>query len=205
MSDTQQAVLNKSRKDKYIMILSLPKCFRNINVTKQTVPDNSQVNLDTLQFSMYGSPVPEIIVPEMVTPFSGQNIMLSSHSREAYQPLSVLFTVDNEYKNYWYIWKWLDLLNGAKKGIADPNKLLMTSYDPTVPTATNTQLRDYTTNISIIGYDEYNQPKIEFKYIGALATRLGRIEYNYRDSGEIECSFTFAFSQMDSILTNINP
>lgn len=197
-----QPVLNKARKDKFDLILTLPKCFKNININKQQLPAKGEVNLDSLQFSIYGSPVPDIAVPEMQVPFSGQTPRLSSHTREAYEAITVNFAVDNQYKNYWYLWKWLGILNDSRRGYSDAEKLLRKIYDPST-TATNTQLEDYSTKITIVGYDEYNKETVRFDYFGSFITKLGRIDYNHRDGEEVNCNFSFVFSQMDVNLVSV--
>ena len=54
----------------------------------------------------------------------------------------------------------------------------------------------YKTTISVYGLDEYNKRVIEFKYIDAFPTSLGNINYNYKDSGEIETTMTISYSQL---------
>ena len=76
--EINQSVLNKSRGDKFIMVLNLPQALRGL---KSSTRSNTKVDFDTLQFTIKGSPVPDIIVPAVFLPYGGQEIKLSSHSR----------------------------------------------------------------------------------------------------------------------------
>ena len=60
------------------------------------------------------------------------------------------------------------------------------------------------TNITIYGLDEYNNKTIKFDYIRAFPVALQGIEYNDRDSGEMECSFNFAYHQLKITLLPVN-
>ena len=61
-------------------------------------------------------------------------------------------------------------------------------------------MHSYETNITVYGFDEYNNKKIQFDYIRAFITGLGEITYDYREPDQIESSFTFAFSQLKTQL-----
>ena len=86
-----QSQLNKSRKDKFLLVLNLPPALRNIQ--QQNLRDNNAIQQDTLQFSIYGTVIPEIIVPERIAGYSGQSYKVSSNSREPYPNISVNFTI----------------------------------------------------------------------------------------------------------------
>jgi len=62
------------------------------------------------------------------------------------------------------------------------------------------KFKDYQTDLTIYGLDEYNNEKIKFTYTKAFPTDLGGINYNYREDGEIESSFTFVYSQLHTLL-----
>ena len=48
--------------------------------------------------------------------------------------------------------------------------------------------------------DEFDNERIKFVYTKAFPTDLGSINFNYRESGEIESSFTFVYSQIHTDL-----
>jgi hypothetical protein len=185
---TQQSNLNRSGKDKFLLVLNLPQVLR-----KRALEDSS-ISIDPLQISIYGSVVPSIIVPPNEARFGGQSYNVSSYTRPNYAPLTVNFVVDNQFKNYWILWKWLTILN-------DPLGSYYSGTDPKLETFKDRvetgSLTEYQTNFSVLGLNEYNQNKIEFLYYNAFITNLGGISYNYRDPEIIESTAEFQFSQLD--------
>ena len=149
---------------------------------------------NALQFSVFGSVIPEISVPEVTAGYSGQTYKLSSHSRPPYNNITVNFTVDNRFNNYWVIYKWLNILNNEKESFYNTD-------DPvTIPTnytklPVDLQPSQYQTDLTIFGKDEFDVNVIKFTYTKAFPVLLNGIDYNYREAGEIESSFSFAFSQ----------
>jgi len=182
-----QAMLNKTRRDKFIMVVTPPEILRPI--VNQYERNNSNVNLDSFQFSVYGVVVPTISIPEVETRYAGQVLKVSSHARPSYGNVSVNFTVDNLFNNYWFVYSWLKILNDDKISIPNAKQ---DNMDP--------KLNEYGTTITVYGLDEYNNNKIKFEYTGAIPVELGGINYNYRDSSEAESTFTFSFFQFQATL-----
>jgi hypothetical protein len=185
----QQSVLNKSRVDKFKLVFQLPNALKKIN--KRQDRKNTTVLQDSLQFSIYGTVVPSITVPALEIRYSGSTLYNSSHSKNPYPPVTVNFTIDNEYNNYWVIYKWLDLLHSEYTGVFDADDLISDDV-----------FKDYQTDLTVYGLDEFNNEKIKFTYTKAFPTDIGGINFNYRDSAEIESSFTFVYSQMHTALLN---
>lgn len=185
----QQSVLNKSRVDKFKLVFQLPNSLKKIN--KHQDRKNATVMQDSLQFSIYGTVVPAITVPALEIRYSGSTLYNSTHSKNPYPPVTINFTIDNEYNNYWVIYKWLDLLHNEYTGLFDADDLI----DDNV-------FKDYQTDLTVYGLDEYDNEKIKFTYTKAFPTEIGAISFSYRDSGEIESSFTFVYSQMHTVLLN---
>jgi len=189
-----QSQLNKNRLDKFLLVINLPPVMRNINNQSLRVRSNATVNENSVQFSVFGSVIPEISVPEVAAGYSGQTYKLSSHSRPPYNNITVNFTIDNRFNNYWAIYKWLDILNNEKESFYN-------SDDPTIPPVEYTKLpvklspSQYQTDLTIFGKDEFDVNVIKFTYTKAFPVLLNGIDYNYREPGEIESSFSFAFSQ----------
>jgi len=180
-----QSMLNKARKDKFLMVLTPSKFLRDkINNLER---GNDTINLDSFQFSVFGIDVPDITIPQVETSYGAQVLKVTSYSRPSFNNVNVKFTVDNNYNNYWFIYSWMNLLNDDKTAI--PNQ---GSYPPL--------LDDYSTTITIYGLDEYNKNKIKFEFHQVIPVKLGTIAYNYRDSGEVESSFEFSFFQL---ITNL--
>ena len=110
----KQAVFNKARKDKFIMVITLPKILREINSDILSQRSQSLIKQEALQFSIYGSPVPETSVPQQALGIYGQTYNVTSQVREPYAPITVNFTVDNRFSNWWVLWKWLEVLNDPR-------------------------------------------------------------------------------------------
>jgi hypothetical protein len=107
------------------------------------------------------------------------------------EPITVNFTVDNGFNNWWVLWYWLNVINNSTAGGYNAN---MVSPGPN---AFANKTTTYQTNITVYGLDEYNNKKIQFNYLHAFITNLGEISYSYRDGEQIESTFTFEFGQLD--------
>ena len=192
VNQNNQSILNKSRLDKFLLVFSIPPALRKVNVRENTARNSANVIEDKLQLSVYGAVVPELTVPSIAIPYAGSNLYQSSHAREPYPPVTVNFTADNEFNNYWVIYKWLNLMHDQKTGVYDE-----TDLDP------DNDFNNYQTDITLYGLDEYENRRIEFTYTKAFPITLGNLEYNYRTSDEIESSFTFAYSQLHTKLLDL--
>lgn len=189
-----QSVFNKSRDDKFILVLSLPEALQKISSKFQR--DETRIIPSSLQFSVYGSIVPAIEIPEVNVRYAGQTLATSSHSRNVYEPNRVNFTVDNRFNNYWVIYTWLSLLNNDLESIYDAQNLTspVVVGDRRAPNSNPNM--EYRSNISIFALDEYNKRTVEFLYTNAFPISLGGINYNYRAGNEIESFFIYSFSQL---------
>lgn len=187
--EINQSVLNKSRKDKFLMVLSLPQALLDI---KSSSRSNVKVDFNTLQFTIKGSPVPDIVVPALGLKYAGQEIKVSSHARNSYESVFVDFTVDNLYRNWWVIYQWLDILNDEKHSHYNENDFAKHEAWEA--------MKDYTANFTIYGLDEYNNPVIRFDYEGAFPLSLTSPKYDDKSSEEISSKFEFAFSFFTSTL-----
>lgn len=194
MASTQntQSVLNKSRLDKFIMVFQLPPALKKINIKDSGSRNSNNIMEDKMQLSVYGAVVPELTVPSIEVPYAGSYLYQSAHAREPYPPVEVNFTVDNEFNNYWVIYKWLNLMHDQKTGLYDEEDL-----DP------NNEFSNYQTDITLYGLDEYENKRIEFTYTKAFPVILGNLGYDYRNSAEVETSFTFVFSQLHTKLLDL--
>jgi len=193
-----QAILNKARVDKFVLILTMPEALRKIDV-RYGDETPSKIISDKLQMSVWGNVVPAISVPSVSVPFQGQVPKVTSFSRPAYEPVTVNFTIDSEFYNYYVIWKWLALLNDPKKSVfdAENNSGLLdpgtkTLIDPKKPS----YIPKYASQISLLPLNEYNQVLGEFVFTQCFATSLNGINFNYQASEEIASSFSFEFSQL---------
>jgi len=184
----QQSILNKNRKDKFLLVLNLPNILKKVDKSSLGDRASKYLNLDSLQYSIYGSVVPSTTIPEVDMPYSGQVAKYTSYARPQYTAVTVNFTVDNGFNNWWVLWYWLNLINNSTEGTYN--------YDDLPDGLSYKNMHSYETNITVYGLDEYNNKKIQFDYLRAFITGLGEITYNYRDTEQIESTFTFAFSQL---------
>ena len=208
MSTFAQSPFNKIRKDKFIMVVPIPKGLKGI--TSNFTRSNNTIIPDSFTMSVYGTVAPPIAVPAVDSRYSGQSIKTTSYARPSYPPLSINFTIDNRFNNYWFIYKWLDILNDDKSSIYDANDIVGETNTSPQNTGSNTssthegtyskQLQYYATDISIYALDEYEKRVIEFKYFGAFPTNIGGLNLSYRDSGEAETTAEFAYSQFTATL-----
>jgi len=182
-----QSYLNKSRKDKFLLVFSLPDAMKKID--SKTARTSFNVNQDAMQFSVFGAVVPEIVVLAIQIGYGGSNLYNSSHARDPYPPVTVDFTIDNGFNNYWTMYKWLDLMHDDKEGLYDTDDL-----------SKDELFSSYQTDITLYGLDEYDNKRIEWKYTKAFPTILGSIDYSYRDESEAVSSMTFVYSQVHSKL-----
>ena len=187
VNQNDQSFLNKSRADKFKLVFSLPPALRKIN--SKTDRQSFNVNEDAFQFSVYGAVVPEMDVPALQIRYAGSNLYNSTHAREPYPPVTVNFTIDNGFNNYWVLYKWLDLMHDEGEGLYDASGLV-----------TDEDFKNYQTDMTLYGLDEFNNQRIAFTYTKAFPVTIGSIEYNYRDSAEITSSMTFVYSQIHSKL-----
>ena len=189
VNQNNQSFLNKSRTDKFTLVFSLPPALRKID--SKTDRQTFNVNEDAFQFSVYGAVVPSIDVPALQIPYAGSNLYNSTHAKEPFPPVTVEFTIDNGFNNYWVLYKWLDLMHDEKEGLYDADGLV-----------TDENFKSYQTDMTLFGLDEFNNKRIEFTYTKAFPVTLGEIQYNYRNSEEITSSMTFVYSQIHSKLIN---
>jgi hypothetical protein len=186
-----QSQFNKSRLDKFLMVIDLPPALKPINTTDFELRSNTTINSDSLQFSVYGTVVPTINVPALSQLYAGQSFKVSTHVRPPYEDVSVNFTVDSNFNNYWVIYKWLDLLNDDKASIYNYNNPAQSSvYRKNISPAA------YQTDITLYAKNEFDVNIVKFVYKYAFPVKLGQINYNYRDEKEIETTFDFAYAQL---------
>jgi hypothetical protein len=192
-----QAPLNKNRQDKFILVLNLPEGIKNIvdNITRNT----NRIDANSLEISIAGAVTPTISIPEKTIPYGAQTIKVSSHARPAYESLTIDFKIDNQFKNYWAIYKWLDIINDIKTGNFNEDDIIKYK-EPKQLMSASQQLPIYSSNLTVFGLDEYENRKIQWDYIGAFPTKLAQIKWNYAISEEITSAATFEFTRIEAKL-----
>lgn len=188
---TQQSILNKSRADKFLLIFDVPPILKDPRFSSKFKSDDLTIVPDSVQFSIYGTAVPEIVVPAVENRYAGNTLYLSSHSKNSYPPVNVKFKIDNEYKNYWVLYNWLNLLHDQREGRYNAREINV-----------DKNFADYQTNLTIKGKDEYNNDRIKFTYTKAFPTSIDSIDYDYQNTDEIVSGFTFVYSQLHTELVD---
>lgn len=178
-----QALQNKARNDKFIIVLNIPEPIRNIISTSR---NNKKIDFDSLQFSVYGYPMPNVIVPAVGQMYGGHELKVSSHTKSAYDNITVDFDVDNNYKNWWVIYTWLDLLSDERN--ATYNYKNLSDEKP------NKAFKEYTATFTIYGLDLNNNKVIRFDYEGCVPVSLTSPKYNDRDTAIMKAGFEFGFT-----------
>ena len=186
-----QAPLNKNRQDKFILILNLPEGIKEI--VDNTSRNNNRIDANSFEISIAGAVTPSIDIPEITVPYGAQSIKVSSHARTPYSSLDVAFKIDNEYRNYWAIYKWLDVINDVKQGTVNEDEIIKYHQPGKV-------LPIYSSNLTVFGLDEYHNRKIQWDYIGAFPTQLSEIQWDYNDTQEIGANATFEFTRLEAKL-----
>ena len=187
----QQSYLNKARKDKFLLVFDVPPILKPLMAKYQR--DNTHLNPDSIQFSIFGSMVPEITVKGVEARYAGSTLYISSFSKDSYPPLNIKFVVDSMYNNYWVIYSWLNLLHDQKTGAYNQANLPIDG-----------NFNDYMTNLTIYALDEFNKKRVKFTYVKAFPTQLEGLEYNQQgDQGEeLTCGFVMLYSQLHTELVN---
>ena len=146
--------------------------------------------------------MPTTQVQPVNLPYAGQSLNVASGKRDNYENITVNFTVNSDYSNWWVLWKWLNFINDASLSKLDSTDLVPYSKNSLDQVVYNgfTNLQPYQTKITVYGLDEYNVKKIQWNYSKAFIVNLTGINYSYRDPEQIESSFTFSFSQLTTEL-----
>ena len=189
MNPTQQSILNRVSKDKFLLVLDLPLVMRgNLHLN---VPEN----LNTLSFSVFGTLVPDILIPTIPIEYGGQVLNVSSYTRPNHQPLTVNFIIDNAFINYFILWQWLNILNTTDGSV----------YAGSPIGNKNSMLPEYQTTFTVFALDEYDQKVAQWTYYNAFIVGLGGITYNNRDGSWIESTTTMQYSKLDFNLVTTSP
>ena len=186
-----QALQNKARSDKFLLVFDIPPIMKKYTQQIFGTRNNDTVIPDTVQFSIFGTIVPEINVPAIENRYAGNTLYVSSHSKNSYPPVNVKFTIDNEYNNYWVMYQWLNLLHDQKEGRYNAREIEIEK-----------DFEDYQTLITMYALDEYDNKRVKFTYTKAFPTGVDGIDYNYQEGNEIVSGFTFVYSQMHVELIN---
>lgn len=182
-----QSNLNVSRKDKFLLITDIPDILKPFLKTDAEGCNN--ISLDRLQMNIWGHVVPEINKPKNDVKWGGQTMKVASFSTQTYPSVTVNYTIDNRFDNYFILYTWMNLINDQKNSRFDGMNLGRQNQ--------NGLLKDYSSTFTVYALDEYDKPVMEFHYNNAFPTSLGSINASQRDEKENESTFTFDFSTIE--------
>jgi len=181
----QQSILNKARNDKFLLVFDVPPILKTFSRVFNSDKDTKRVVPDSVQFSIFGTVVPEITVPAIENRYAGNTLYVSSNSKNSYPPVNVKFAIDSQYTNYWTIYQWLNLLHDEREGRYNASNIVV-----------DKNFDDYQVNLTIFGLDEFDNKVIKFTYTKAFPTSVDTIDYNYQGGEEIVSGFVFVYSQL---------
>jgi hypothetical protein len=184
--DIIQSPLNKTLEDKFIFVMNLPDCLKNLKSKYVKDISSAGIGANSVAWSLTNVDIPTNSIKAESMPYSGGHYYVSSHTKTPYDPLKIEFKIDNKYANYFTIYEWMNLMYHEKEGHFDAENLALDKVGSEV----------YGTQLAVIGTDEYNKPIIQWSFLNAFPTELQSIKLNYQNTGEITCSCSFVFSQM---------
>lgn len=190
--DIKQSFVNQAARDKFKLVFDIPPILKEIQ--SKYVRGNETILPDTVQFTIYGTAVPEVTVPGVEVNYAGSTLYVSSHAKNPYPPIEVKFAVDSQYNNYWCIYQWLNLLHDEKRGTYNTRNIQVDG-----------NFLDYQTNLTIFGLDEYGNERIKWTYTKAFPTSVKGIEYDHQADGDvrIDSGFTFVYSQIHTEMVDL--
>ena len=185
-----------------VLYILLPlACILALALVSQGVIQNLKPN--QIQFTVFGSPVPAINILPINLPYGGQNMYVAGNVRPAYPPLNLKYVVDNGYKNYWILWKWLNSFNDANDSFSSVDIPVTDPWDNDIR-FTN-KFSEFVTNFTLYALDEYNNRIMSFIYKDVFITGLGEINFNHQTQEDIIGSATFVYNQfIVDVINNVD-
>lgn len=184
--DVFQSPLNKTLEDKFMFVMNLPDCLKNVQSKYIKELSQAGIGKNSICWALTNVQIPRESIKAESMPYAGGHHYVSSHTKSPYDSLKIEFKIDNKYANYFTIYEWLNLIYHEKEGHFDADKLAGGQYGS----------QTYATSLAVIGTDEYDKPVIQWSFTHAFPTDLSSIKLDYQNTGEITCSCEFVFSQM---------
>lgn len=186
MADTIiKSPLNKTFTDKFLFTFNLPEALKDLSNDYNQLTSSLGIGKDSIDFSLISASIPGHTIKAVDQQYGGGHLHISTHTKDAYEPVSIKFKIDSSYANYYVLYEWMNLVWDEREGHYNANKL-----------AKGTSIDDYQTKMSVIALNEYNEPIMQWIFTHAFPTSLSSIDYNYQSTEEIECTATFVFAQM---------
>lgn len=177
--------LNKTFKDKFLFTFNLPEALKDLSSDYNKLTSNLGISKDSIDFSLISASIPGHTIRGQDITYGGGHLGISTHTKDAYEPVTIKFKIDSNFANYYILYEWMNLIWNESEGRYNADGL-----------AKGKSINDYQTKLSIAALDEYNNPTMHWIFTHAFPTSLASIEWDYQATDEIDCSATFIFSQM---------
>lgn len=184
--DVFQSPLNKTLEDKFLFVMNLPDCLKNVQSKYIKKLSSAGIGKNAVAWSLTNVQIPRESIKAQSMPYAGGHHYVSSHVKTPYDPLKIEFKIDNKYANYFTIYEWMNLMYHEKEGYYDADNIAKGQIGS----------QAYATSLAVIGTDEYDKPVIQWSFTHAFPTEIPSIKLDYQNTGEITCSCEFVFSQM---------
>ena len=185
MPEPIQSPLNRVVADKFLLIMNLPDCLKNLQNKYVQLMSEAGIKKESIVWSLTKVSVHSINIKADAIPYGGGNYYVSSHTKSPYNDLTFNFKVDNKYANYFTVYEWINLIYNERFCYFNADNI-------TDKIGTDA----YSTNLAIVGTDEYNNPTIQWSFTRAFPVDLAALNLDYQSTEEIDCSCQFKFSQM---------
>lgn len=183
MAEDNVSILNNHLNDKFLAVIPIPTCLRNINVSGNDYISNQSVDVNSVQFTMKQFTLPSINIPAITVKYDGQSMKVSSHVRTPYDPIVLTMNIDSKLSNYWFFKKWMDCMNIDKtSGKAYTHESEYKNFD-------------YSSDMRLIVMDEYDNYLVNFDFTQAFPVSVSGIQYDYSNGILITANVTFEYSQ----------
>lgn len=183
MAEDNVSILNSHLNDKFIAVIPIPVCLRNINVSGNDYIREGAVDVNTVQFTMKRFTLPSINIPAITVKYDGQSLKVSSHVRTPYEPIVLTMNIDSKLSNYWFFKNWMDCMNRDKT--SDKAETHESEY----------KNFDYSSDMRLIVMDEYENKLVNFDFTKAFPVSVSGIQYDYSNGLQITANITFEYSQ----------
>lgn len=184
--DVIQSPLNKTLEDKFMFVMNLPECLKNVQSKHVKELTGAGIGKNAVVWTLTNATIPRNSIKAESMAYAGGHHYVSSHVKTPYDPLKIEFKIDNKYANYFTIYEWMNLIYHEKSGHFDADNIADGKIGSQV----------YATSMAVIGTDEYDKPIIQWSFTNAFPTEIPSIKLDYQNTGEITCSCEFVFSQM---------
>ena len=151
-----------------------PSSGNNFQLVFPTLPFTSDlVYSKQLSLQLINTGIPDLSLNKDILNWNGKHIN-SIITDLSFGDLDITFLIDENFDNWKIIYDWIININNNQN-------------------ITGKNLKEYTTDASLIVYNNFNKPILSLSFINVFPTNLGRVELSFRDGENfLECTATFS-------------